>query len=688
MSDSGVDLSAQAALLSGGMTPDKLASGWFTPSIPLPGLAPDGLGIGRALDYNLATNTSISPKAVDGGLTYAQLRNLTESSDYVSIAIQAVIDRLAGMSGRVIDVNGDPNKASAKAEAINAWIRFPDGVTPLHDMLAKAAYDMCAIDAASAFVDKTNPANPIAYVIDGASVLPFIDERGRIAEYGQIIRGQVAHHYKLDEIIFCPKNRRPHKIYGYSFVEQIATIVTLSLKRMSRQLDWFTRGNVPDVLISAPENWTPEQIKDMNLNWEKQLSKISGKNMAKWFPAGAKVTTLDRNPSKDEFDEWLIRVICYTFSLPPTAFVKETNRATAQTTQDASLAEGHAAILRWAEQFLNAIINSAWGSGYVWQWDLTEKPSSDMLIKLLTVGAVKPIVCMRMGLREDEIEDELPSRVAIAKNDEKENSVDGKAAQGKSEEDGEESGSQENAETSHVHSVLNADVGDELSEAGTDFENLLNSYLDDLRDEAVKSGVRAYKTNSVFDLTDSPGFAIKATTHLKAGYGEGVGKADVGIESSALENEASAWARERSAWLVGMKIDADGELIVNPDSTYAISDMCRANIRATIARGLEEGWNSSQVQEAIAADNSFTPVRARNIASYETANAQEEGKMVAFKKAGTPATTWSDQDGCPTCQANAAAGAVPIGQPFPSGHTHAPAHPHCRCANLPAEVKE
>ena len=102
------------------MTPEKLASGWFSPSTPLPGLAPEGIGIGRTLDYNLATNTSISPKAVDGGLTYAQLRNLTESSDYVSIAIQAVIDRLAGMSGRVIDAGGDQSEVSAKADAINA----------------------------------------------------------------------------------------------------------------------------------------------------------------------------------------------------------------------------------------------------------------------------------------------------------------------------------------------------------------------------------------------------------------------------------------------------------------------------------------------------------------------------------------------------------------------------------------
>ena len=36
-------------------------------------------------------------------------------------------------------------------------------------------------------------------------------------------------------------------------------------------------------------------------------------------------------PYKDEFDEWLARIVCYAFSLPPTAFIRQVNRATAET---------------------------------------------------------------------------------------------------------------------------------------------------------------------------------------------------------------------------------------------------------------------------------------------------------------------------------------------------------------------
>ena len=684
----GIDLSAQAALLSAGMTPDKLSSGWFTPSTPLPGLAPDGIGVGRVFDYNTAANTNIVPKTIDGGLSYKQLRNLAESCDYVSIAIQTVLDRLGGASGRVVDIGGDPNNPSPAANKIDAWVRFMDGVTPLDVSLQKAAYDMCTIDAASAFVDKSRPGNPQAYVIDGATVLPFIDERGRIAEFGQVIRGQVAHHYGVDEIIFAPKNRRPHKLYGFSFVNQVASIVTLALKRTARQLEWFTEGNIPDVIISAPKNWTPNQIKDMNLNWSKQFKAISGKNKATWMPSESEVTTLDRNPAKDEFDEWLIRVICFTFSLPPTAFVKETNRATAQTTQDASIAEGHQAILKWAAGFINSIVNSAWGPGYEWQWDLTEKPNADSIIKLLTVGAIKPIACLRMGFTKEEIEDELPARAAAAAAEEAaKNGTGEKATQGGDQSKSQSDSKEENGEVLISEIVANADAPDEPSGSAADMENLLGIYLDDLKEDAVKAGRKAYQTQAVFDLSDDPGFALKATTHLTNAFGEGVEGSGRSVIFDDVSNAAKNWARNRSAWLVGMKWDANGELVENPNSTYAITDLCRANIRAKIAQAFDDHLPMPKLAEMISEDASFAPERARKIATFEVANAQEEGKMKAFKETDVSLKSWSDQDGCPICQMNAAAGAIPLDKAFPSGHQHAPAHPHCRCATLAQEAE-
>ena len=61
-------------------------------------------------------------------------------------------------------------------------------------------------------------------------------------------------------------------------------------------------------------------------------SKLSGvtAEQAKllWVPAGTRYRH-SRTPIKDEFDEWLARVVCYAFSLPPTAFVRQIDRGTA-----------------------------------------------------------------------------------------------------------------------------------------------------------------------------------------------------------------------------------------------------------------------------------------------------------------------------------------------------------------------
>lgn len=48
-------------------------------------------------------------------------------------------------------------------------------------------------------------------------------------------------------------------------------------------------------------------------------------------------------------------------------------------------------------------------------------------------------------------------------------------------------------------------------------------------------------------------------------------------------------------------------------------------------------------------------------------------------------TVWTPDprhDACPDCDDNALAGAVASGEPFPTGHTFAPAHPGCRCMLL------
>jgi DivIVA domain-containing protein len=62
------------------------------------------------------------------------------------------------------------------------------------------------------------------------------------------------------------------------------------------------------------------------------------------------------------------------------------------------------------------------------------------------------------------------------------------------------------------------------------------------------------------------------------------------------------------------------------------------------------------------------------------------GGIAVTAEPGSPMTWTIDpsEPACPDCEDNSLSGAVPAGDPFPTGHTAAPAHPGCRCLVLPA----
>ncbi len=88
-----------------------------------------------------------------------------------------------------------------------------------------------------------------------------------------------------------------------------------------------------------------------------------------WAPTGAKYQAFKEAPYKDEFDEWLARIVCYAFSLPPTAFTPQVNRATAQTSQEAALTEGLAPLAGWVKRLVDSVIQDRMGHAdleFVW----------------------------------------------------------------------------------------------------------------------------------------------------------------------------------------------------------------------------------------------------------------------------------------------------------------------------------
>jgi hypothetical protein len=96
----------------------------------------------------------------------------------------------------------------------------------------------------------------------------------------------------------------------------------IALKRQMFTLSHFTEGNIPESLIGVPDSWTPDQIKNFQDYWDAYFTgDLAARRRAKFVPGGvAKTFIQTKEPElKGVFDEWLARIVCYAFSVSPSA---------------------------------------------------------------------------------------------------------------------------------------------------------------------------------------------------------------------------------------------------------------------------------------------------------------------------------------------------------------------------------
>jgi hypothetical protein len=243
------------------------------------------------------------------------------------------------------------------------------------------------LDAPTLYLRRTVGGQPYALeVIDGATIKRVLDERGRTplppsVAYQQVLKGLPAVDYAADELLYLPRNPRPHKIYGMGPVEQIVMTVNIALRKQVSVLNYYTEGNTPEALIGVPNDWTPDQISQFQAYWDSLLEgNLAARRHTKFVPGDLKYQPLREPVLKDDFDEWLARVVCFAFSLPPTAFVKQTNRATAETQQETATTEGLVPLQRWVKELLDRLLADYFGEPEIeFQWATT--PSLDPLVQ-------------------------------------------------------------------------------------------------------------------------------------------------------------------------------------------------------------------------------------------------------------------------------------------------------------------
>jgi HK97 family phage portal protein len=340
--------------------------GIFSPGQPL--VPPDRERL-RVWDFPVGVNFIYTPRAYEP-IGFGELRALAESHDITRLAIETRKDQIESLEWRIRPRNGRAadRDAAARIAALTRFWQRPDGEQPFATWLREALEDMLVLDAPTFEIRRNRGGDIIGLdVVDGATIKVLVDDTGRrprppAPAYEQVIHGRPWRLLTSDELLYAPRNVRPQKAYGYGPVEQIVTTVNIALRRQIMQLQHFTEGNVPPGLLSAPDGWNAEQIKQFQEWFDAMLAgNTAERSKLLWGPSGTRYQAFKEAPYKDDFDEWLARIVCYAFSLPPTAFTRQVNRATAETSQDAALTEGLAPLMGWVKRLCDGVIQDRMG---------------------------------------------------------------------------------------------------------------------------------------------------------------------------------------------------------------------------------------------------------------------------------------------------------------------------------------
>jgi hypothetical protein len=345
--------------------------GIFSPGYPLAPPEPEQL---RLWDFPVGVNTIYTPRSYEP-ISFAELRALADAHDITRLAIETRKDQLESLEWTVKPLAaprrgggaGDDDARARSAQVAEFW-RRPDGERPFATWLRELVEDLLVIDAPALEIRRNRGGDLVGLdVVDGATLKLLFDDTGRrprppAPAFEQIIHGRPWKLLTGDELIYFPRNPRPHKAYGYGPVEQIVMTVNIALRRQVMQLQHFTDGNVPPGLLNAPDGWNAKQIRQFQEWFDSVLAgNTGGRSRLLWGPSGTRYQPFKEAPYKDEFDEWLARIVCYAFSLPPTPFIRQINRATADTAQEAALAEGLAPLRGWVKRLADQVIQDRMG---------------------------------------------------------------------------------------------------------------------------------------------------------------------------------------------------------------------------------------------------------------------------------------------------------------------------------------
>ncbi len=687
---------------------------WFGPMDPIgPAVKPEQAeqaGVaGRQFDYRSGYNTSFTPRTGEP-ISFPQLRALAESYDPLRLVIETRKDQVCSLKWG-IKPKGEKAEPDARCEALEAFFACPDKEHTWDEWLRLLLEDLFVIDAPTLYIRRTNGGDLYSLdPVDGATIFRVIDATGRTpiegTAYQQVLKGVPAADYTREELIYKPRNIRTHKIYGLSPVEQIINIVNIALRRQLFTLEYFTSGTVPDALAGVPAEWSVQQIGEFQRYWDEMLQDdMEARRKLKFVPGeiAKNFKETKQPPLKDMFDEWLMRIVCYCFSIDPTPFVAQVNRSVAETTREQSLSEGLSPIKQWIKSLVDRVIVQCYGYTdieFAWEDQVAIDPLVQAQInkvyldaKVLHPDEVRADLG-RDPLTPEQKEDLNPPPPPMLggpeagnepppKQKPEEQKLPEKEALGKAKKALPQIDRERSAVT-NARDTLTATITDFLT---VQKQKITAQIIEALGlEKSSQSGTPGNKAARVVDDIDFDDWAVELYAPMQKalagvvvdGGGEALKQLGVFDDDvlSAVSANAEEWAANRAAEMVGMKW-VDGELIPNPDAQWQITEGTREFLRADVSAAMDEGLGANELASRLSENYAFSDTRAEVISRTETARADIAGSQIGWQSSGLVSMReWNAApECCDECQSMHGERAS-IDGPFKGG-ADVPLHPNC-----------
>lgn len=345
----------------------ETTTGQWMPAGPIPQLSISPQPQDRRFDFPVHLNSRFTPKHNEG-ISFGMLRQLADSYDLLRVIIERRKDQIESFEWEVISKKGRATN-DANAALVTSFLQNPSTDYDWGQWLRAAIEDLLVCDAIT-IVPRFTYGDQLYSLdlIDPGTIKKVIDDRGMTPlppdpAYQQIIKGVPVVNFTTEEMYYWMRNPRTWRIYGFSPVEWIIVTVNIALQRQAYTMSYFSEGNIPEALAAAPESWTTSQIREFQDYWDElMLGNYANRRRLRWIPTDAsKVKELKQPDHKNEFEEWLARLVCFAFSVSPSALIKDMNRATADTNREIAVEEGVVPTLNFLKRRINTVIQRSMG---------------------------------------------------------------------------------------------------------------------------------------------------------------------------------------------------------------------------------------------------------------------------------------------------------------------------------------